>query len=71
MNYHSEKNRTKHDEDEDELNIYNIENLLSFTSNVNNISLENKPLQRTITILEQDLPKIIRDQHIRLKEEEY
>jgi len=29
MNYHSEKNRTKHEKDK--LNIYSIDNLLSFT----------------------------------------
>jgi len=34
MNYHSEKNRTKHEKDK--LNIYSIDNLLSFTSKVNN-----------------------------------
>jgi hypothetical protein len=72
MKYHGEKIRTKHEDEEGvELNIYTKEKLLSFTSNVNNISLEIKPLQRTTAILAQDLPKIIRDQHILLKEEEY
>jgi hypothetical protein len=54
MNYHSEKNRTN---EEGELNIYTKEKLLSFTPNVNNISLEIKALQRSIAILKQDLPK--------------
>jgi hypothetical protein len=70
MNYHSEKNRTKHDEDESELSIYTTENLLSFTSNsnINNISSEIKALQRSIAIMKQDFPKILRDELIRLKE---
>ena len=38
MNHHSEKNRTKHEKDKP--NIYCIENLLSFTSKVNNNNLE-------------------------------
>ena len=69
MNYHSEKNRTKHEKDKP--NIYSIENLLSFTSNVNNISSEIKALQRSIAIMKQDLPKIIRDELSRLKGEGY
>jgi hypothetical protein len=70
MNYHSEKNRTKHDEDESELSIYTTENLLSFTSNsnINTISSEIKALQRSIAIMKQDFPKILRDELIRLKE---
>ena len=53
-----------------ELHNYTIEKLLSYTSNVNNISLEIKALQRSIAILKQGLPKIIRDELSRLKEEE-
>ena len=56
---------------ESELHKYTIEKLLSFTSDVNNISLEIKALQRSIAILKLDLPKIIRDQLIWLKGEEY
>ena len=62
MNYHSEKNRTKHDEDESELNIYTIENLLSFTSHINDISSENKSIQRSIALLRQDIKKIVREE---------
>ena len=51
---------------ESELNNYTIEKLLSFTSNVNNISLEIKALQRSISLLKQDLPKTVRDELIRL-----
>lgn len=64
MNYHSKKNRTN---EEGKLNIYTIENLLSFTSHINNISLEIKALQRSIAILKQDLPKILRDELITIK----
>ena len=53
---------------EREQNFYTIENLLSFTSNINNISLEIKALQRSIAIMKQDFPKILRDELIRLKE---
>ena len=63
MNYHSEKNRTN---EEGELNIYTIENLLSFTSHINDISSEIKALQRSIALIKQDLPKIIRDELSRL-----
>ena len=57
--------------EESELNIYTIENLLSFTSHSNDISSEIKALQRSIAIMKQDLPKIIRDELSRLKEKEY
>ena len=66
MKYHSEKNRTKHNGEEDELNIYTIENLLSFTSHINDISSEIKSLQRSLALIKQDLPKIIRDELSRL-----
>ena len=36
MKHHSEKNRTKHEDEEDEPNIYTRENLLSFPTKVNN-----------------------------------
>ena len=48
--------------EESELNIYTIENLLSFTSHINDISSEIKALQRSIAILKQDFPKILRDE---------
>ena len=66
MKNHGKKNRTKHDEDEEELNIYTMENLLSFTSHINGISSEIKALQRSIAILKQDFPKILRDELSRL-----
>ena len=66
MRHHGEKNRTKHNE-EGELNIYTIDKLLSFTSNGNNLSSEIKALQRSIAIMKQDLPKILRDELTRLK----
>jgi hypothetical protein len=56
---------------ESELNIYTIEKLLSFTSTVNNLSTEIKAVQRSIALMKQDLPKIIRDELSRLKEEDY
>ena len=62
MNYHSEKNRTKHEKDKP--NIYSKENLLSISSEI-------KSLQRLIAILKQDLPKILRDELTRLKGNEY
>ena len=65
MNYHSEKNRTKHEKDKP--NIYSIENLLSFTSNIDNISSEIRSLQRSLALMKQDLPKILRDELTRLK----
>ena len=58
MNYHSEKNKTN---EEGELYIYPIENLLSFTAHINDISSEIKALKRSIAILKQDFPKILRD----------
>ena len=64
MTHHSEENRTK---EEDELNIYSLENLISFTFHVNNISSEIKALQRSIAIMKQDLHKILHDELIRLK----
>jgi hypothetical protein len=36
MNQHGKKNRTKHEEDEGELNIYTKKKLLSFPTKVNN-----------------------------------
>jgi len=45
--------------------------LLSFTSHVNNISSEIKALQRSIAIMKQHLPKIIRYEFIRFKGDEY
>ena len=48
--------------EESELNIYTIENLLSFTSHINNISSEIKALRRSIAIMKQDFPKILRDE---------
>ena len=48
-------------------NLLSLENLISFTENVNNFSLEIKALQRTIAIMKQDLPKILRDELIRVK----
>ena len=62
MKHHGKENRTKHDEAEGELNIYTIENLLSFTSHINDISSEIKALQRSIAIMKQDFPKILRDE---------
>jgi hypothetical protein len=56
---------------ESELNIYTIEKLLSFTSTVNNLSTEIKAVQRSIALMKQDLPKFIRDELSRLKEEDY
>ena len=66
MKHHGKENRTKHDKAEGELNIYTIENLLSFTSHINNISSEIKALQRSLALIKQDLPKIIRDEFSRL-----
>ena len=66
MKHHGKENRTKHDEAEGELNIYTIENLLSFTSHINDISSEIKALQQSLALIKQDLPKIIRDEFSRL-----
>ena len=68
MNYHSEKNKTN---EEGELYIYPIENLLSFTAHINDISSEIKSLQRSIAIMKQDLFKILRAELVRLKGNEY
>ena len=68
MTHHSEENRTK---EEDELNIYSLENLISFTSHINNISSGINALLRSIPFMKQDLPKIIRYELIRFKEDEY
>lgn len=69
MKHHSEKNRTRHEKDKP--NIYTTENLLSFTSNVNNLSSEIRSLQRSLALMKQDLPKIIRSELSRLKGGEY
>ena len=45
--------------------------LLNFTSNINNISSEIKALQRSIAIMKQDFPKILRAELVRLKGNEY
>jgi hypothetical protein len=74
---HSNKNEKlllnfSDDERGDQIN--NTEDkLLSFTSNsnINNISSEIKALQRSIAIMKQDLPKILRDELTRLKGNEY
>ena len=71
MRHHGEKNRTKHEEDESKLNIYTIKNLLSFPTKVNNLSSEIKSLQRSLALMKQDLPKILRDELIRLNGEGY
>ena len=52
---------------ESQLHNYTIENLLSFTSHINDISSEIKALQRSIAILKQDFPKILRDELIKIK----
>jgi hypothetical protein len=43
MNQHGKKNRTKHEEDECELNIYTIKKLLSFPTKVNNNNNSQSP----------------------------
>ena len=64
----NEKFNSNFSDDERGNLINNTEDkLLSFTSNVNNISLEIKALQRSIAILKQDLPKILRDELIKIK----
>ena len=50
----------------DDFNLLSLHKLLTFTENVNNFSSEIKSLQRSIEILKQDLPKIVRDELIRL-----
>ena len=51
----------------DDLNLLSLDKLLTFTENVNNTSSEIKALQRSIAIMmKQDLPKILRDELIRL-----
>ena len=57
MTHHSEENRTK---EEVELNIYSLENLISFTSHINNISSGIKALQRSISILKSELKIVIK-----------
>jgi hypothetical protein len=54
----------------DVFNLHSLNKLLTFTENVNIVSLKGKALQRSIAIMKQDLPKIIRDELSRLKEEE-
>lgn len=51
----------------DDFNLLSLDKFLTFTENVNNISLEIKALQKAITIMKQDLPKILRDGLIFLK----
>jgi len=51
----------------DDFNLLSLDKFLTFTKNVNNISLEIKALQKSITIMKQDLPKILRDGLIFLK----
>ena len=50
-----------------DLNLHSLDNLLTFTENVNNIYSEIQALQRSIAIMKHDLPKILRDELIRLK----
>ena len=50
----------------DNFNFPSLDKLLTFTENVNNVSSEIKALQRFISLLKQDLPKILRDELIRL-----
>ena len=54
----------------DDFNLLSLDKLLSFT-NVNNFSSEIKALQRSIAIMKQVLPKILRDELTRLKGNEY
>jgi|GEM_PF-3263697 len=63
----NEKFNSNFSDDERGNLINNTEDkLLSFTSNVNNISSEIKALQRSIAILKQEFPKILRDELSRL-----
>jgi hypothetical protein len=70
MKHHGKENRTKHN-GEGELNIYTIENLLSFTSHINDISSEIKALQRSTTKFKEEMPQFIRSELIRLKGDFY
>jgi hypothetical protein len=47
---------------ESELNIYTIENLLSFTSHINNISSEIKALQRAVAQMKPEIRVMIREE---------
>ena len=71
MKHHGKENRTIHEEDEGELNIYTSENLLSFTSHINDISLEIKALQRSIAKFKEEMPQFISSELIRLKGDFY
>jgi hypothetical protein len=56
---------------ESELHNYTIENLLSFTSHINDISSEIKALQRSIAKFREEMPQFIRSEVIRLKGDFY
>ena len=49
-----------------DFNLTSLDKLLTFTENVNNIYAEIKALQRSISLLKQDLPKIVRNELTRL-----
>ena len=54
-----------------DFNLTSLDKLLTFTKNVNNFSSETNALQRSIAIMKQDLPKILRDELSLLKGNEY
>ena len=68
----SEKNEkfSRNFSDDERGNLINnkVKQVNNFFQNVNNISSEIRSLQRSLALMKQDLPKILHDELIRLKE---